>query len=324
MLPKLYGNKIFQKCLYSVLNSNRSAQSFLLYGEESVGKKTFAKWLAAAILCEENNAPCDNCKSCRTVASNVHPDCIWVQHSGKSNGFSVETIRNICSSVSIAPNNGKNKVYIFADCDNMDSRSQNMLLKILEEPPEYAYFIFTASTKEALLSTIRSRILSFAVSECTENECYSLLKERGYIESDIQYAIEHFHGNAGKCIALLEDSQLKESIKSVSDILEGLMQRNEYKMLSTFNQVGKDRAKAKNILLLIDKTIRDALVMRYSPEQAHIGCTPEITSKLSERLSSQNAQAIHIYIESALEALDANVNVSLTLSAFCAECMITS
>ena len=158
MLPTLYGKKSLQTTLSRMASGERLAQSFLFYGDAGLGRKTVAHWFSALLLCEhpENGQPCGHCKSCHNLQKDCHPDLILVPHSGKLGGFSVETVRQICSSVSIPPNNGSRKVYLFLDCDQMDDRAQNLLLKQLEEPPAYAFFLFTASAKDTLLSSIRA------------------------------------------------------------------------------------------------------------------------------------------------------------------------
>ena len=137
MLPTLYGKKSLQTTLSRMASGERLAQSFLFYGDAGLGRKTVAHWCSALLLCEhpENGQPCGHCKSCHNLQKDCHPDLILVPHSGKLGGFSVETVRQICSSVSIPPNNGSRKVYLFLDCDQMDDRAQNLLLKQLEEPP---------------------------------------------------------------------------------------------------------------------------------------------------------------------------------------------
>ena len=159
MLPTLYGKKSLQTTLSRMASGERLAQSFLFYGDAGFGRKTVAHWFSALLLCEhpENGQPCGHCKSCHNLQKDCHPDLILVPHSGKLGGFSVETVRQICSSVSIPPNNGSRKVYLFLDCDQMDDRAQNLLLKQLEEPPAYAFFLFTGNV-QFFVKTLYSNI----------------------------------------------------------------------------------------------------------------------------------------------------------------------
>ena len=61
-------------------------------------------------------------------------------------------------------------MYIFSDADSIQLPAQNSLLKIVEEPPEFVYFIFTAASKDVFLPTIISRVISLGMSQCSEDE----------------------------------------------------------------------------------------------------------------------------------------------------------
>ncbi|MFR7893131.1 MAG: hypothetical protein ACLU38_02630 [Dysosmobacter sp.] len=49
------------------------------------------------------------------------------------------------------------KVYIFPDCTILTEQDQNVLLKIVEEGPPYAAFLFCAENSSVVLQTLRSR-----------------------------------------------------------------------------------------------------------------------------------------------------------------------
>ncbi|MBQ8725474.1 MAG: DNA polymerase III subunit delta', partial [Oscillospiraceae bacterium] len=101
----LYGNKNVRDALCRMAEGERLAQCLLFYGDKGLGKKTLALWFAQKLLCTDSGTkPCGRCKNCRNIAAGVHPDVTWVQHSGKLQGFSAETVRNVCSEAIIAPN----------------------------------------------------------------------------------------------------------------------------------------------------------------------------------------------------------------------------
>lgn len=140
-MERFYGNAQVQETLHQMLKRDRAAHGFLFYGEAGLGKKTLAKRFLAELLCTGAEKPCGVCKSCRMLADGVHPDVRFVEHSGKRGGFSVDTVREVCMDLASPPNEGDAKCYVFGDCDHMDTRTQNLLLKAVEEPPTYGYFI---------------------------------------------------------------------------------------------------------------------------------------------------------------------------------------
>lgn len=115
-----------------------------------------ARFVAAAHLCRESGAPCLTCNSCRKVREGIHPDVITVQDT-EHKELTVETVRQLKQDVYVQPNEGQRKVYLFADCQQLNERDQNVLLKIVEEGPPYAAFLFCAASSHGLLPTVRSR-----------------------------------------------------------------------------------------------------------------------------------------------------------------------
>ena len=116
-----------------------------------------ARYIAAAMLCRsETGRPCLSCPACRKVAQSIHPDVIPVRETDRRE-LTVDTVRQLRQDVYIRPNEGERKVYLFADCGQLNERDQNVLLKIVEEGPSYAAFLFCADSAAALLPTIRSR-----------------------------------------------------------------------------------------------------------------------------------------------------------------------
>lgn len=116
-----------------------------------------ARYFAAALECEgEGERPCLRCRQCRKVLEDIHPDVVTVRDDGHKE-LPVELVRQLRQDVYIRPNDGARKVYIFADCGQLNQRDQNVLLKIVEEGPPYAAFIFCTDSPTALLETVRSR-----------------------------------------------------------------------------------------------------------------------------------------------------------------------
>ena len=115
-----------------------------------------ARFVAAAHLCREDGAPCLTCNTCRKVLEGIHPDVITVQDE-EHRELTVEAVRQLKQDVYVQPNEGQRKVYLFPDCRQLNERDQNVLLKIVEEGPPYAAFLFCTASAHGLLATVRSR-----------------------------------------------------------------------------------------------------------------------------------------------------------------------
>lgn len=317
----LYGNTGVRNALMKMAKGERLAQCILFYGEKGTGKKALSKWYAGLLLCESENPPCGECKNCRTIQNNVHPDVKWVPHSGKLGGFSVQTVREICTDAVVAPNSGDKKIYIFDDCDKMDPRSQNILLKVIEEPPAFAYFIFTAASRQALLPTVLSRLMPFGISACTEEEAINALTGMGYVHEDAVEAVSCFHGNIGQCIEYIENEKCRELVALTKSAVRCIIEKREYDLLKVFYDAGSDRVQTLSLIGMLEKVFRDSLVLRLDENAEYTGCDAEGAKLLSGRLSASRGQYFHKCIRNAYDALNANVNLQLTLTALCAELM---
>ena len=120
-----------------------------------------ARFAAAAMECQaEGGRPCLQCRQCRKVMEDIHPDVQTVQDPDHRE-LPVDLLRRLRQDAYIRPNDGAAKVYIFPDCDALNQRDQNVLLKLVEEGPPYAAFLFCAETAASLLPTIRSRCVEW-------------------------------------------------------------------------------------------------------------------------------------------------------------------
>lgn len=132
--------------------SSRFPQSALLCGPEG-RTLPLGRTIAAALLCPEGG-PCGACISCHKVENGIHPDLIEIDEDGE---IKVETARRIRSEASVLPNDGARKVFLVRHAERMNVPAQNALLKVLEEPPKYCFFLLLTGQPDRILETILSR-----------------------------------------------------------------------------------------------------------------------------------------------------------------------
>ena len=137
--------------------AGRGTLSHALLFSGSGDRIAAAQYAAAAMECQGGGQkPCGTCPACRKVFSGIHPDVITVRDEAHKN-LSVDTVRQIRADAYIRPNEGARKVSIFPDCTILTEQDQNVLLKIVEEGPPYAAFLFCAENSSMVLQTLRSR-----------------------------------------------------------------------------------------------------------------------------------------------------------------------
>lgn len=202
----LLGNERLRENLHSSISRGRISHFYLISGPEGSGKRTLARLLAAAILCQGNDKPCGRCQACRKVTEGLHPDFITVDDPEKKT-VSVQLIRDARADIYIQPNEAEHKIYLFPRAQDMGLPGQNALLKVLEEPPAYGVFILLTDNPEKLLPTVRSRCTELALRALPEILLRNALR-RQYPDADdqtITAAISRSGGYLGQAKKLLEE-----------------------------------------------------------------------------------------------------------------------
>lgn len=140
MFEKILGNEAVKGYLSQMIERDTIAQSLLFAGPEGVGKSLFAEALAAQLGCPHG-----------------HPDLHIYRPEGKLGMHSMQSLRQFCEDVYMAPFQGGWKVFIIHDAERMLPTSANALLKTFEEPPKKSLIILLSSSPTMLLTTILSR-----------------------------------------------------------------------------------------------------------------------------------------------------------------------
>ncbi len=151
LLPE---NSTLERAVRRAAEQGRLSHAIVLSGDG--GLTDAARFIAAAHVCEGTDRPCLRCRHCRKVLEGIHPD-VSVIRDTEHRELTVDAVRALRQDVYIRPNEAARKIYIIADSRQLNERDQNVLLKIVEEGPPYAAFIFCTDSPAALLETVRSR-----------------------------------------------------------------------------------------------------------------------------------------------------------------------
>ena len=152
----------------AALNSKRYPNSTIIEGGSRAKRMSLAKGIAEALVCRNGDLACGECSDCKKAQQGIHPDIEYYTENEKGI-FIADTARDVVNSVSVLPNEADAKVYILEVTGPMSQISQNILIKSLEEPPKYAFFIIVCPSKADLLATVISRSRIFSLGE-QENE----------------------------------------------------------------------------------------------------------------------------------------------------------
>jgi len=155
---QIVGQKKSIQLLKALIKFDRIGHAYLFAGKEGIGKKITAIAFAKAINCtglSENHNPCNHCSSCLKIEKGIHPDFRII--SPLNSIITIDQIREIKSIIYWRPLESRKKIFLINDAHKMTIEASNSLLKILEEPPEFAVLILITAEPEIILPTIISR-----------------------------------------------------------------------------------------------------------------------------------------------------------------------
>jgi DNA polymerase-3 subunit delta' len=159
---KIVGHDWAVQLLAGSIINGRIGHAYLFAGPEQIGKTTLARTFAQALNCEKPIAerPCGECRSCRLIAQDHHPDVHLLLPQVSSRGkpsIKVDQIRDLQRQLQLSPLEGRYRVAILKQFDAANPSAANAFLKTLEEPPPSVVLLLTTADADSLLPTIASR-----------------------------------------------------------------------------------------------------------------------------------------------------------------------
>ena len=218
MFENIIGNETIKNILEENIKRNHITHSYLMVGIQGIGKKMIAKEYAKAILCLNENKPCNNCKSCIESNTDNNPDFLCVEPEG--NSIKIEQVRKLQKQIQEKPVVSNRKVYIIDDADLMTKEAQNCLLKTLEEPPEFASIILIGTNENSFLTTIKSRCMILHFNRLEDVDVKRYLAQN-YDEKNItQGMLDIASGSIGRAINLKDKQEQYEKIEQLINSLD--------------------------------------------------------------------------------------------------------
>lgn len=213
LLSQIIGHERAKGVLQASLASGRVHHAWIFHGPAGVGKLTAAVAFAATLL-DPTTAPNlsgelepdPDSQVQRLVRAGTHPDLRIVTkelaavsaddrtRAGKQITLPIEVIREFVidpasksRSMAHQPVGGSGgdaggtragRVFIIDEAELMDQRTQNVLLKTMEEPPAGCVIILVTASEDRLLPTIRSRSQRVGFCPLGDQEMHRWLERR--------------------------------------------------------------------------------------------------------------------------------------------------
>jgi DNA polymerase-3 subunit delta' len=352
------GNARIVAVLRRMLDSGRIPHALLFAGQKGIGKFTLATLLARALNCEKGMGEiCGGCGNCRALSS--LEDLAELQRAalaarGSANPEAVPLILRPHPSVSVlvpdgayirvaqmryvirqaytVPAGARRNVFLIDQAERLRFDFADVLLKVLEEPPEHTTLVLVTSAPFELRPTIRSRCipLFFAPLRQAEIEAYLKSHRPDWKKQDRALAAAASAGSLGTALSL--DLERYRQVRSEAlDLLRaGLGQKTDPEAFfaATAALAGKGpqaSPEAENLregfefsLDIVYSLLRDVLYCQVGTSELGL-CHPDLRSEL-ETLARRVSRS---WLEEATGRLDRikgwqrrNVNRQLALDAW--------
>lgn len=269
-LDKIQGNSEVKKYLEKRIENGSFSHAVVITGKSGFGKKTLTNDIISAMACESENAPCGTCDRCKKISDNECVDIYIIKKPENRTTIPIDAIRDIYSSISYKPNDLDFKVYILEDGDKIPPRTQNALLKLLEEPPQGVYFFILCEDEKKLLPTIRSRCEVFNLNPFTHNELTELLKDMGFTEN-LDDIVSLSDGSLGTAVRIASGDNGILARRAVTDkMIELLLDRtgSEFGFISYQLENIKSSQDYFEVCRAVLSALRDIITVKEDAECA--------------------------------------------------------
>lgn len=295
------GNPHLVRQLREMLARDRFPHAAILSGAAGIGKYTLSLMLARAMNClqpqETDGLPdyCGTCPNCLRISEaedlearcaeavearetlrdtdkretrilvQIHPDVLIVPPDPPQMMIKVDQVRHVINTIRYRPSQGRRRVFIFTDAVFI-KEAANALLKILEEPPDYATLILLAKNPGDLLPTIRSRCVAFRLSSLSMDEIEEdLAKRRPEWNTRQRELVARLSGGAVGLARSLDLGKYVESRKDALALIGVASQAGDHSLLfrttETYRAGAEGKDKTDQLLRAVYALLKDLLAL---------------------------------------------------------------
>lgn len=268
--------------LDSFFSDGRKPHAMLIDGGSREEREALSLLAAKMLVCENPRiTPCGECENCRKAKEKIHPDIITVKKPDDKKHFVKDDVKRMVGEAYLTPNEASTKVYIISEVQLMTEESQNLLLKILEEPPVYTSFILTAQTANAVIGTVLSRVVRLRLGKT----------------------------------ARADYSEKAESV--VSALVDALASPYEIDKIVATAALDGNKQLTAEVLDMLCLVLRDAIAIKTLGNSA---VSTEITEthSIAQRLSLGKLLDMYDKVSALLRSLENNPNYTLLSAVLCA------
>ena len=263
---------------------NQVPPVLLLTGQQGIGKRAMAYFLAQWILCEKNGisgetfaeVPCETCLTCRKALSGNGVDVTEIMSDAeedagsdpgkpstlKTNSFKpslksnlkIDQFRKLKASAGFGAHEGRFKIILIPGADRMTHQAANSVLKLLEETPPNWLFFLTANDSTLLLPTLVSRCQVLRLKPFSAQEIQELLKAAGIPQERIELCAELSQGSWNRALNFASDEVWQQR-----KILFQFLSEPSRVLLSLIDWTAQDPSHCEILIDLLEQLTADLI-----------------------------------------------------------------
>ena len=247
--------------------ARHTVHAYLLAGPRGVGKATFARYLAAALLCQAEPKPCGVCGACQRVFTHNEPDVLEV-FSADDKAISIDRIRETIATISQHSFGNGPRVVLIEPVEKLTPAAQNCLLKSLEDPPANVIFFLLSHEPSSLLGTIASRCSLVKLPPWPDQVLQDTLLRLGFEPKLIEAVLPRVSGVIGSALALLQNEGIEQDLQTL--VHQALSAVSDAQVVTLSASVKDNRDGAERVLATLEQALHQALLVRTGvlPEAA--------------------------------------------------------
>ena len=244
---------IFYRILEHSFRDNKKSHAYLLVGQKT---REVIQYLSMALLCPHDILACEECEVCYRVKTDQYVDLI--HFNGEEETIKKNQIEYVQKTFSKTAVEGHGKIYVLEHIDHATPEAMNALLKMLEEPVDGIYAIFTCENEHQVLPTIVSRCQVIRLKLTSKIQLKKMLEDE-ITDEEMRNVIVALSKDKNEALSLYNADLLRELMIEAFNFVEDDLYAHENLMINAQTHVFKtykDRETIRfflNIVLLIYK-----------------------------------------------------------------------
>lgn len=289
---KVIRNTNAYKIIYGEKKRGELSHAYLIVCPDGVMLKTYIKLFASLIMCE-NDGACGECRPCRLIDKEAYADCDFYPKDGDK--IKTADIDDLVSKTIIRPIESDIRMFALVGAENMTAEAQNKILKTLEEPPRNVCILIGATTDNALLPTVKSRVKRLDVPPFSDGEIRRALGDEYPDKAKLESAIALGGGKIGSVIKAYTDGNAEKMQTFCREVLFSMRSSKDVAKYSS--KINKDNI--KDFISILKSEVANLLVKdnRKAGDYGYVtGALIAISDILSEkeRALYYNANAVMV------------------------------